>query len=260
MKNKRQTVWLVSMLSLMVVLSAYYLFTEDTPNANKTADGGQVTTMDGGGMNGISGSAGDAATGDEVILSEIVSEDGQNAVVTDEGKEGAAENPGTAENAGTAEQQAGKEPNKEESANPTEGQTGEEASNKDDEVLKQLESSGVAASDSITSYQLERVEQNNQKQDDLMQTINDNSKPLDEAVMAQKQLNELQEKEEIIYGIEEKLQQKYANAVVREEDNKFKVLVESEKLEANEAVSIMDLVIKELGVSQDKVSVQYITN
>ncbi len=29
MNAKRQTIWLVSMLSLMVVLSAYYLFTED---------------------------------------------------------------------------------------------------------------------------------------------------------------------------------------------------------------------------------------
>ncbi len=29
MRNKRQTIWLVSMLGLMVVLSAYYLFTED---------------------------------------------------------------------------------------------------------------------------------------------------------------------------------------------------------------------------------------
>ena len=30
MNSKRQTVWLVSMLSLMVILSAYYLFTENT--------------------------------------------------------------------------------------------------------------------------------------------------------------------------------------------------------------------------------------
>lgn len=30
MNGKRQTIWLVSMLSLMVVLSAYYLFTEDS--------------------------------------------------------------------------------------------------------------------------------------------------------------------------------------------------------------------------------------
>ena len=35
MNTKRQTVWLVSMLSLMVILSAYYLFTEDV---NKSDD------------------------------------------------------------------------------------------------------------------------------------------------------------------------------------------------------------------------------
>lgn len=32
MNTRRQTVWLVSMLGLMVVLSAYYLFTEDVEN------------------------------------------------------------------------------------------------------------------------------------------------------------------------------------------------------------------------------------
>lgn len=37
MNTKRQTIWLVSMLSLMVVLSAYYLFTEDTPKAPEMA-------------------------------------------------------------------------------------------------------------------------------------------------------------------------------------------------------------------------------
>lgn len=38
MNTKRQTVWLVSMLSLMVVLSAYYLFTEDVDTMDTTAD------------------------------------------------------------------------------------------------------------------------------------------------------------------------------------------------------------------------------
>ncbi|MNM97470.1 SpoIIIAH-like protein [compost metagenome] len=55
------------------------------------------------------------------------------------------------------------------------------------------------------------------------------------------------------------MKQQYANAVVQEADDKYKVVVVSEKMEAKEAVSIMDLVIKELGVSQDKVSVQYVT-
>lgn len=46
MNNKRQTVWLVSMLSLMVVLSAYYLFTEDSSPANPpVADSEQVSKV-----------------------------------------------------------------------------------------------------------------------------------------------------------------------------------------------------------------------
>lgn len=45
MNNKRQTIWLVSMLSLMVILSAYYLFTEDvTPVDN--ASGITGTNLD----------------------------------------------------------------------------------------------------------------------------------------------------------------------------------------------------------------------
>ncbi|WP_028610436.1 SpoIIIAH-like family protein [Paenibacillus harenae] len=42
MNTKRQTVWLVSMLSLMVVLSAYYLFTQDIDNPDVLTDGSQT--------------------------------------------------------------------------------------------------------------------------------------------------------------------------------------------------------------------------
>jgi stage III sporulation protein AH len=42
MNSKRQTIWLVSMLSLMVVLSAYYLFTEDASKLDTANDASQV--------------------------------------------------------------------------------------------------------------------------------------------------------------------------------------------------------------------------
>lgn len=42
MNTKRQTVWLVSMLSLMVVLSAYYLFTQDVESPEVLTDGSQT--------------------------------------------------------------------------------------------------------------------------------------------------------------------------------------------------------------------------
>ncbi|MCM3633172.1 MULTISPECIES: SpoIIIAH-like family protein [Paenibacillus] len=38
MNTKRQTIWLVSMLSLMVILSAYYLFTQDIGSDEKLTD------------------------------------------------------------------------------------------------------------------------------------------------------------------------------------------------------------------------------
>jgi stage III sporulation protein AH len=82
---------------------------------------------------------------------------------------------------------------------------------------------------------------------------------LDEVAMAQKELSALEEKEDKIFDIEEKLQQQYANAVVHPDGDNYQVIVVSEKLGAKDAVNIMDLVIKELGVSQDKVSVQYVT-
>lgn len=48
MNTKRQTVWLVSMLSLMVVLSAYYLFSDKPDNVDTLSDSllGDEITMD----------------------------------------------------------------------------------------------------------------------------------------------------------------------------------------------------------------------
>ncbi|MCM3698296.1 SpoIIIAH-like family protein [Paenibacillus macerans] len=278
MKSKRQTIWLVSMLSLMVVLSAYYLFTEEGPAPAAKTDGQQVS-MDGGtAQNGALEKSGLSAQ-DEVILSEITSDgqagsavtDDEAAAKTDEAKaaeEGTAtEESGAAGSAvDTSSQNSGKEAAKDENAavqgekaaEPSANAGGSEPTKTDEDVLNQMEAQGIASSDSLTAYQFERTQENLQKQEELMKAINDDNKSLDEAAMAQQELNALEEKEEKIYDIEERLRQQYANAVVAEEDNKYKVVVVSEKMEAKEAVSIMDLVMKELDVSQDKVSVQYV--
>lgn len=42
MNKKRQTVWLVSMLSIMVILSAYYLFTDDLSQADLASQQGDM--------------------------------------------------------------------------------------------------------------------------------------------------------------------------------------------------------------------------
>lgn len=79
MNNKRQTIWLVSMLSLMVVLSAYYLFTDDP--GSTTPPVADSTQADGAGP-GVQGADG-TGNPDELVINEIV-------------EEGASEEPGTA--------------------------------------------------------------------------------------------------------------------------------------------------------------------
>ncbi|WP_018751512.1 SpoIIIAH-like family protein [Paenibacillus sanguinis] len=259
MKSKRQTIWLVSMLSLMVILSAYYLFTEDGPSPSAPVDGQQVADS------GVLPSNEDQTLGNDVILSEVTtdgsSENGnaitdEDAAILPEGQEEGAEDSAVTKEETTSTEKT-----------PTTGTAKADTSSTksaapnvtDQDVLSEVEAQGVSSMDTLTAYQFERTQENMKKQEELMQTISDTDKPVSESAMAQQQLNALEEKEAKIYDIEEKLKQQYANAVVTEADDKFKVVVVSEKMEAKEAVGIMDLIIKELDITQDKVSVQYVT-
>ncbi|NWL87405.1 hypothetical protein DMN77_07285 [Paenibacillus sp. 79R4] len=268
MKSKRQTIWLVSMLSLMVILSAYYLFTEDSSTKGKSTDG-QVATMDqnGGALNGLD----TLNSQDDMVINEVeagqaqddslATDDNAAGVSADEGTKGGAADDGK-EPAGQGKDNQGKDDKNKQPDNAGDKSTKDSSATEntnDEDVLKQLESQGISGLDNLTAYQAERSNNNNKKYDELMKTMSDESKTLEEAAMAQKELSALEEKEDKIYDIEEKLQQQYSNAIVKENGDNYQVLVVSEKLEAKDAVSIMDLVIKELGVSQDKVSVQYVT-
>ena len=72
MNNKRQTIWLVSMLSLMVILSAYYLFTDDSgTKAPPVAESTQVDGQKPGAGQEANGTAG---TGDELVVNEVLEE------------------------------------------------------------------------------------------------------------------------------------------------------------------------------------------
>ncbi|KPV55275.1 hypothetical protein QJ48_34035, partial [Paenibacillus sp. A3] len=63
MNSKRQTIWLVSMLSLMVVLSAYYLFTEDVGNVEVTGTTPKEMTISAGQTDAMHPAATDANAG-----------------------------------------------------------------------------------------------------------------------------------------------------------------------------------------------------
>jgi stage III sporulation protein AH len=294
MKGKRQTIWLVSMLSLMVVLSAYYLFTEDTGASipKETAGsiqvdtvkdgtgGGTSTTLDSGLVinevttdDSVTADAGaqtddsktaavteDAgkAAADETAAA-AVTDDSTSAAVTDDSS--AAANSSSVDKDTAAADTAGKTEKPAASADKSAAASTEKTPAKDDAaILDEVASQSVSASSMFTNYLYEREQQNLKDHNDLLALINDMDKTPAENAVAQEQLSKLEEKESKITGIEEQLQQKYGEAIVKEEaGDAYTIVVLSDKLDVKQAVGIVDLVMKELSVSQDKIKVQYVS-
>ncbi|PAD31287.1 SpoIIIAH-like family protein [Paenibacillus sp. 7523-1] len=274
MNNKRQTVWLVSMLSLMVILSAYYLFTEDSGPVN--APVAESQQVDGINQGEVKETAGILDPTEGLVVNEVVnegevtgsdpagqpaSEETENPAAA-EGQQAAETEQTPATESGENKAESNEEADKGTTATPdASSQTEGSATKTDEEVLKEMEEQNTAASASsqFQNYQWQREESNNRKYEELMTIAGDLSKTPEENAKATEELRALEEKEAKINGIEETLSQQFANAIVQEDADKYKVVVLSEKLDVKQAVSIVDLVMKELAVTQNRISVQYVT-
>ncbi|MCQ6558156.1 SpoIIIAH-like family protein [Paenibacillus mendelii] len=226
MNTKRQTVWLVSMLSLMVILSAYYLFTEDVDtSSDMLTDGTQQeqTIL----PNATEAAAGDSSKENGIVVDKVVSPDGQAApetALTDTGEEAKAN----------------------------------QISEEDQEVLRKIEAEGAAGS-IFDEIQYKRDQKFYEENNRLYSVISDTKQNPEQATKAIDQLDQLEEKNAKITGLEEELGKQFNIAIVSPEPNdKYKVVVQSEKLEKSQADSIVMLAMKELGLSANQVSVQYI--
>lgn len=254
MNNKRQTIWLVSMLSLMVILSAYYLFTDDSgPAAPPVADSTQA--------NGLKLDGGAQAGGGEVVVNEVEQEGMDGDAGATEGNNPADEevqSGGTKDEKGATQDEAkAGAPSTDKAGDKTEG--AKQTSKTDEEVLKDVAAAqSSSAGAKLEAYQLDRANRNMKMYEDLMAKLDNQKTTPEETAQVTEQMKALEAREEIMYAIEEQLQQKYENAVVKEENNRYNVVVLSEKMDAKQAAGIVDLVMKELKVSQDKVTVQYI--
>ncbi len=289
MNSKRQTIWLVSMLSLMVVLSAYYLFTEDSGSSKtpKTpvADSQQVSGAD---KSSAKETASKTTTESGVELTEVITDgkvnenaaaaktdantnsadaskdaakDSAKDTTKDTAKDSSKES-GDKTTAKTDGKDAAKDTaaeDKSASAGKTDSGKEAQAGKSDDEVLKEVAAQKSTASSQFDSFLMEREQKNQSKYNDLLAAMNDMSKDPSETAKASEELNALETKADKITGIEEELEHKYsfANAFIKEENDKYQVLVLSDKPDVKQAVSIVELVMKELNVTQDKVSVQY---
>lgn len=236
------------MLSLMVILSAYYLFTDDSgPAAPPVADSTQA--------NGKKLDGSTQAGGGEIITNEVEQEGMDGDAGATEGNNPAEED--------VQSDTKGEKPDPKDEAKAGD-KTGDKAgtakqTSKTDDVLKEVaaaQSSSAAAK--LEAYQLDRANRNMKTYEELMAKLDNQKTTPEETAQVAEQMKALEAREEIMYAIEEQLQQKYENAVVKEENNRYNVVVLTEKMDAKQAAGIVDLVMKELKVSQDKVTVQYI--
>ncbi|TVX92791.1 SpoIIIAH-like family protein [Paenibacillus agilis] len=250
MNTKRQTIWLVSMLSLMVVLSAYYLFTEEPAKPDPAA-----------GVAAVNQAAGEAGTAVEQLPKVEVTQVGGTEVQPNaEGKaDGAStspETPGTNEpvDASTTKSESPTPSN--ESAAKDSKQTLTEG---DKAILDQVAAEGVMSRSTIEQKAMERSEQYQQQLENILTKLNGSKVSSEEMTKLYDDMGRLEDKEQKITALEAELQKDYPNVVISEENNNVKVIVQAEKMEARQAVDIIDKIINELQVTQDKVSVQYVT-
>lgn len=223
MNNKRQTIWLVSMLSLMVVLSAYYLFTDDVKNFNP----GLETKV----------------SKEVKIDSQTMAASGKQANDANKKAEDAAGNQTKIQSKQQSDQQANNQKKQGES---------------DAEILKKMSAQVKSGSDYFTNLQMKRTEDLSRQTERLYKIITD-SKQNNEAVnKAYEDLRKIEDKEAKVTNLEELLMKDYSNALVMDEGEKWKVVVQAKNMEKSEAVSIVDLVMKDMNVGPDRVSVQYV--
>jgi stage III sporulation protein AH len=226
MNTKRQTIWLVSMLSLMVVLSAYYLFTDNVDELETTSskeDTEQMVTMD-------------EISVDENLTDEQLSmmgswEDMEDVIANDE-------------------------------ADPMDTQSDQVQTKmvkSDKEVLEHVQAGAKSGEEYFSALLIKRNEALANDTERLLGITVDPEKSDAELVKAQEQLEAIENMQYKISDLEDQLMQDYENAVITEEKGKWKAIVQADKLERSQAVSIMDLMIQNLGITPNKIAgVQFV--
>lgn len=223
MSNKRQTVWLVSMLGLMVILSAYYLFT-DNPN---TADYASEQRIDDDWAGIVSGPTDEHPHG-FTLEDELMEDAGWSNAEGAETKE-----------AGKAGDQQTK-------------------SSADQDILRKVQAGAERGDEYFAALDMQRTEQLARKTEELMDIATDPERSGEEIGKAEAELHQLEEMQAKVSDLEDEFMQQYKNVVISETDGKWRVVVQTDNLQRSEAVTIIDRVIRDLGVKPGQVVVQFV--
>jgi stage III sporulation protein AH len=261
MNAKRQTIWLVSMLSLMVVLSAYYLFTEDvnkldlasTDSIKKNPQEVKIDMSQTDKASAVTETAkkDDKTTADQTAKAAAKTDAKTNTTIdaktdaTTGSTTDAKTDPKTAASSTSTSKDIAKQ-----SDTPA----------ADKQILQQVEAQAqtVSASDYFTNEQMKNKELLRKKSDQLLVTITDPKQKPEAVVKATNELSTISDEQEKIDNLEGLLTKDFPQAIVSQDGGKWKVTVQSDKLEKSQAVSIVDLVIKELNAAPENIKIQYV--
>ncbi|MEX1029367.1 MAG: SpoIIIAH-like family protein [Paenibacillaceae bacterium] len=237
MNTKRQTIWLVSMLSLMVILSAYYLFTDNVDEMNTVSqieDSEQLASID------------------EVILDEQPIGDELSTGILDDTSDSISID--EADQVAEVDQVAN-EPDQTEATAPDQTET----SAPDKEVLDHMQAGAQTGEDYLSALVIKRNDTMAADAQRLMDITSDPKKSNDEMVQAQEQLDAIEDMQYKITDLEDQLMQDFENVVITEEKGKWKAVVQADKLERSQAVTIMDMMIQNLQITPNKIAgVQFV--
>jgi len=239
MNTRRQTVWLVSMLGLMVVLSAYYLFTDEADQIPVNTEQTAEVVVEGVGMMDPT-AAQQSVSIDDIALIEEGETDGTAADGT------AVE--GTAAKGETTD---GASANPESEAAET---TGDAVTN--EQVLEQV--ANQSGADAITAMQIERDSQFSKRFEELTAQMTNEEASEEQIAEAANRQNALMDLETKMIALEEKLLADYENVAVMYDEAKehFTIHVSAAQLERSEAASIVSEAMKDLGIAIHQITVK----
>lgn len=216
----KQTVWLITMLSIMVVLSAYYIVTGPVEPADNMVDSGETDTTDNGDV--------DVSTEETSPLKMTLfgPDDAEDIEATDEGK--ASED---------------SKDNEDEASSATQGNADMmTAAGKDYFLKRQLERQTINSqlidkyTAAITDPELEeaKLQETKQKLEDLQTSI-----------------SQIDEMEELIRG------EGFNDALVVSDNGQYDITVQADELTRAEVIDVMELINEKMNIAATKLTVSY---
>lgn len=271
MNAKRQTIWLVSMLSLMVVLSAYYLFTEDVNNLqlssatdSKSAAGTKtpsakeivVNTND---LNGkqvpTADTKSDAKTG-ATAAQDAKQQPTANTKPDQKASSTKADDSSKAKSSDAAGAKA--DPKTDAKADAKGAQPTSAVTAADAKVLQQVQTQAKSGQSYFDSLSLQRDEALSKLTEKWMTILSDPKQTAEAAANAEVELKKIRENETKVSNLEDALTKDFANAIVTQDANKWKVTVQSGNLQKSQAVTIVEKVMQEMNVGPENIVVTYV--